>query len=43
MFDGVEHVAIARPNPPALAQWNVDYPAFRQILHLIQCARPFPE
>jgi glyoxylase I family protein len=31
MFDGVEHVAIASPNPPVLAQWYVDRLAFRVI------------
>jgi glyoxylase I family protein len=30
-FDGVEHVAIASPSPPALAQWYVDHLAFRII------------
>jgi hypothetical protein len=30
-FDGVEHVAIASPSPPALAQWYVDQLAFRII------------
>jgi len=31
MFDGVEHVAIASPAPPMLAQWYVDHLAFRII------------
>jgi glyoxylase I family protein len=31
MFVGVEHVAIASPSPPALAQWYVDHLAFRLI------------
>jgi len=31
MFDGVEHVAIASPSPPSLAQWYVDHLGFRQI------------
>ena len=31
MFDGVEHVAIASPSPPALAQWYVDHLSFRII------------
>ncbi|MBV8847351.1 MAG: VOC family protein [Bryobacterales bacterium] len=30
-FDGVEHVAIASPRPPALAQWYVDHLAFKLI------------
>jgi glyoxylase I family protein len=30
-FDGVEHVAIASPSPPTLAQWYVDHLAFRII------------
>jgi glyoxylase I family protein len=32
MFVGLEHVAIASPNPPALAQWYVDHLGFRLIL-----------
>jgi glyoxylase I family protein len=31
MFVGVEHVAIASPNPALLAQWYVDHLAFRII------------
>jgi len=31
-FGGVEHVAMASPNPLALAQWYVDHLAFR-IIH----------
>jgi glyoxylase I family protein len=31
MFDGVEHVAIASPQPAVLAQWYVENLAFRQI------------
>jgi glyoxylase I family protein len=30
-FDGMEHVAMASPNPLALAQWHLDYLAFRII------------
>jgi glyoxylase I family protein len=31
MFSGVEHVAIASPNPKHLAQWYIDHLEFRQI------------
>ena len=31
MFVGVEHVAIASPNPSSLAQWYVDHLEFRAI------------
>lgn len=31
MFVGVEHVAIASPDPPTLAQWYVDHLAFRTV------------
>lgn len=31
MFDGVEHIAIASPDPGVLAQWYVDHLAFRAI------------
>jgi glyoxylase I family protein len=31
MFVGVEHVAIASPDPSLLAQWYVDHLAFRTI------------
>lgn len=31
MFVGVEHVAIASPNPGSLAQWYVDHLAFKTI------------
>ena len=29
MFQGVEHIAIASPNPEKLAQWYVDHLGFR--------------
>ena len=29
MFNGLEHTAIASPNPEKLAQWYVDYLGFR--------------
>ena len=31
MFSGVEHVAIASPDPKTLAQWYIDHLEFRQI------------
>jgi glyoxylase I family protein len=32
MFVGLEHVAIASPNPPSLARWYVDHLGFNLIL-----------
>jgi len=32
MFVGLEHVAIASPDPPALARWYVDHLGFQFIL-----------
>jgi catechol 2,3-dioxygenase-like lactoylglutathione lyase family enzyme len=32
MFVGLEHVAIASPNPPSLARWYVDQLGLRLIL-----------
>lgn len=31
MFSGLEHVAIASPDPKQLAQWYVDHLEFRQV------------
>jgi len=53
-FGGVEHIAVASPNPLGLAQWYVDHLAFRIIYeysgnyfikaqHLIQRAHPLPD
>jgi hypothetical protein len=37
MFVGLEHAAIASPNPPALARWYVDH-----LGYLIQRKEPLP-